>query len=242
MKKVIIIDDERDARLLIRQYLKPFTEFEVIDECSNGLEAVTKINEREPDIIFLDVQMPGLSGFQVVEQLIHIPKIIFTTAYDRYALKAFESNALDYLLKPYTSERFSKAIEKVVLQDHQRLVQAQKLASEIAASQYPDRFLVECGSKLVKVDTSDIYYLEAERDYTRIHAESKSYLSNYGIGLLELRLNPQTFLRVHRSYIVNMQYIKEVYKEGVGAQIVLKNDAVLNVSRSYIEAFKKHIY
>ena len=242
MKKVVIIDDEKDARLLIRQYLKAFSEFEIIAECSNGIEAVTKINSLEPDIIFLDVQMPGLSGFQVVQQLVHVPKIIFTTAYDRYALKAFDSNAIDYLLKPYTSERFAKAIEKILFQDRQNFMQAQKLASELVANPYPERILVECGNKLVKVDTPDIYFLEAERDYTRIHTADKSYLSNYGIGSLELRLNPQTFLRIHRSYIVNMQYMKEVYKEGVGAQIVMKNDKVLNVSRSYMDTFKKYIY
>lgn len=242
MNKVIIIDDEKDARLLIRQYLKPFTAFEIIAECSNGIEAVTAINELEPDIIFLDVQMPGLSGFQVVQQLVHVPKIIFTTAYDRYALKAFDSNAIDYLLKPYTSDRFSKAIEKITFQDRQAFLQAQKIAGELAGQQYPDRILVECGNKLVKVDMPDIYYMEAERDYTRIHTADKSYLSNYGIGSLEARLNPQTFLRIHRSFIVNMQYMKEVYKDGVGAQIVMKNDAVLNVSRSYMDAFKKYIY
>jgi two-component system, LytTR family, response regulator len=242
MKKVIIIDDEKDARLLIRQYLKPFTEFEIIAECSNGIEAVTKVNEAEPDVIFLDVQMPGLSGFQVVQQLIHIPKIIFTTAYDRYALKAFDSNAIDYLLKPYTSERFSKAIERITFQDRQSLVQAHKIASEMVACQYPDQILVECGNKLVKVDALEIYYLEADRDYTRIHTADKNYLSNYGIGSIELRLNPQMFLRIHRSYIVNMQYMKEVYKDGVSAQIVMKNDTMLNVSRSYMDAFKKYIY
>lgn len=242
MKKVIIIDDEKDARLLIRQYLKTYTEFEIIAECSNGIEAVTKVNEVEPDVIFLDVQMPGLSGFQVVQQLVHIPRIIFTTAYDRYALKAFDSNAIDYLLKPYTSERFSKAIERITFQDRQSLVQAHKIASEMVGSQYPDQILVECGNKLVKVDTPDIYYLEAERDYTRIYTADKSYLSNYGIGSIELRLNPQLFLRIHRSYIVNMHYMKEVYKDGVSAQIVMKNDTMLNVSRSYMDTFKKYIY
>src|SRR5918993_3632744 len=112
MKKVLVVDDEYDARSLIREYLNPFPEFTIIGESENGIDAVKKINTLEPDLVFLDIRMPGLSGFQVVQQLVHIPQIIFTTAYDQYALQAFDNNAIDYLLKPYTADRFFSAITK----------------------------------------------------------------------------------------------------------------------------------
>src|SRR6476620_8470001 len=119
-KKVIIIDDEEAARVLIKQYIANFQELEVIAECENGIEAVSAINRFEPDIVFLDIQMPGLSGFQVLKQIVHIPQIIFTTAYDQFAIKAFDLNAIDYLLKPYTRQRFNQAVSKLLLQqkDH----------------------------------------------------------------------------------------------------------------------------
>lgn len=242
MKKVLIIDDEQDARHLIRQYIIPFTEFKIEGECENGFEAVAMINKLEPDLIFLDIQMPGLSGFQVVQQMVHIPQIIFTTAYDQYALKAFDANALDYLLKPYTAERFNIAVAKALSQPNGGYIEARKVADEITGSAYPSRILVENGNKLTGLNTEDIIYLEADKDYTRIHTAAKSYLSNYGIGILEQRLNPSHFIRIHRSHIVNLIHIKEVVKEGATAQVILKNEKALNVSRGYMDEIKKRIF
>ncbi|HYE54341.1 MAG TPA: response regulator, partial [Chitinophagaceae bacterium] len=166
-KKVLIIDDESDARLLLRQYIEPYDEFEVIGECDNGLDAVTSINQLEPDLIFLDIKMPGLSGLQVVQQMIHVPRIVFTTAYDQYALKAFDSNAVDYLLKPYTAERFDKTVNKLTaLSDFNNV---QRVADDMTGTKYFSRILVESGSKFVTLAVKDILYIEAEKDYSRIH-------------------------------------------------------------------------
>lgn len=241
MKKVLIVDDESDARSLLREYLMPYTSFDVIGECENGLDAVQKINRLEPDIVFLDIQMPALSGFQVVQQIIHVPQIIFTTAYDQYALKAFDTNAIDYLLKPYTAERFSMAMTKASAYSITDFANTQKVADEYTGGP-PTRILVECGNKMVNIHVSEILFFEADKDYTRIHTEAKSYLSNYGIGVLEQRMDTNLFLRIHRSFIVNMNHVKEVHKEGYSVQVILKNEKCLNVSRSYMDGLRKFFY
>ena len=241
-KKVFIIDDESDARLLIRQYIQPYEQLEVIGECDNGIDAVEAINQFEPDLIFLDIKMPGLSGFQVVQQLIHVPQIIFTTAYDQYALKAFESNAIDYLLKPYTAERFNKAVSKLSTLSAFDQNKIQQMAQEFTGTRFFSRILVENGSRFINIATKDVLYIEADKDYSRIYTEAKSYLSNYGITVLEQRMDPALFFRIHRSYIVNIEHIKELHKEGSTAQIIMKNDVALNVSRSYMEDLKKLLY
>jgi two-component system, LytTR family, response regulator len=241
-KKVLIIDDENDARLLIRQYISSYNGYDVIAECDNGIDAVTSINQLEPDLIFLDIKMPGLSGFQVVQQLIHIPQIIFTTAYDQYALKAFESNAIDYLLKPYTAERFNKAMTKLSLLNGFHTSKVQTLAHEYSGTPFFTRILVESGNRFINLATNEVLYIEADKDYCKIHTESKAYLSNYGIGLLEQRMDPSQFLRIHRSYIVNIEHIKELHKDGSTAQVIMKNNHSLNVSRTYMEELKKLLY
>ena len=243
-RKVLIIDDENSARLLIRQYLEDNEQFEIVGEFDNGLEAVVAIDQLEPDLIFLDIKMPGLSGLQVVQEIIHVPQIVFTTAYDQYAVKAFDANATDYLLKPYTRERFDKAITKILRQTGSNFEQARQVAAAIADRTATDAttILVENGSKLVSLELKDVICMEADKDYTWMHTASKSYLSNYGISQLEQRLSPQTFLRVHRSFIVNINHIKEVHKEGASAELITSNNKVINVSRTYMPELKKLIY
>jgi len=241
-KRVYIIDDERDARTLICQYIQAYDFLEVIGECDNGIDAVKAVNQFEPDLIFLDIKMPGLSGFQVVQQLVHLPQIIFTTAYDQYALKAFESNAIDYLLKPYTAERFNKALSKLLTLSAFNQTKAQHIAQELSGNKFFSRILVENGNKFVNVPTKEILYIEADKDYSRIYTVDKSYLSNYGITVLEQRMDPSLFFRIHRSYIVNIEHIKELHKEGSTAQVIMTNDVALNVSRSYMEDLKKLLY
>lgn len=241
MKKLLIVDDESDARSLIREYLEPYADFEIIGESENGPDAVKKINTLEPDLVFLDIKMPGLSGLQVVQQLIHTPQIIFTTAYDQYALKAFDANAIDYLLKPYTAERFNQAMNKIATYKPADFLKTQRLADEYTGHS-PTHILVESGNKFINLKVEDIIYFEAEKDYTRIYTESKNYLSNFGIGILEQRMNQKLFMRIHRSYIVNIQFIKEVFREGYSVQVILKNDKSLNVSRSYMDELKKLLY
>lgn len=236
MKRVIIIDDESDARLLIRQYLQAFRDFEIVAEATNGREAVARINELEPDLAFVDIQMPGISGIQIIQHLVHLPQIIFTTAFDHYALRAFELNAIDYLLKPYTEERFNRAISRIQTQ-HLSNINHWKNMDET-----PSMILVENGNKLINLDVKDIIYLNADKDYTWIHTETGSYLSNFGISLLEQRMDKRLFLRIHRSFIVNLNYIKEVYRDGWSVQVILKNEKALNVSRSYLEDLRKYFY
>jgi two-component system, LytTR family, response regulator len=243
-RKVLIIDDESDARLLIRQYIEANHHFEIIGECDNGLDAVAAINQLEPDLVFLDIKMPGLSGLQVVQQIIHIPQIVFTTAYDQYALKAFDANAIDYLLKPYTRERFERAVTKILHHTHSNFELARKAASLIASknTETVNTILVESGSKLISLELRDIICMEADKDYTWMHTAAKSFLSNYGISQLEQRLPQGTFLRIHRSFIVNVNHIKEVHKEGASAQLTTTNNKVINISRTYMPELKKLIY
>lgn len=237
--KVIIVDDEEPARHLLRQYLSDYAELVIIAECSNGEEAVLLIDKLEPDLIYLDIQMPLLNGFQVIQKIIHIPKIIFTTAYDRFALKAFEVNAIDYLLKPYTEERFRQATVKclntagwrdiVQLSDH--------LQNE---TEFYSRLLIEHLGKLIAIQVTDIIHIEASGDYSKIHTNAPHpYLSSYGISKLEQKLSPKQFIRIHRSEIINITAIKEVYKDGNGGyDIILINDKKTKVSRGYAEKIK----
>ncbi|HUC83217.1 MAG TPA: LytTR family DNA-binding domain-containing protein [Flavisolibacter sp.] len=243
-QQVLIIDDESAARLLIRQYIEENENFEIIGEYDNGLDAVTGINALEPDLIFLDIKMPGLSGLQVVQEIIHVPQIVFTTAYDQYALKAFDANATDYLLKPYTRERFEKAIAKILHHSRSNFEEAKQVANFITsktAAEPVTTVLVESGSKLVSLELKDVICMEADKDYTWMHTAAKSYLSNYGISQLEQRL-PTSFLRIHRSFIVNISHIKEVHKESASAQLITSNNRVINVSRTYMPELKRLIY
>ena len=239
-KRVLIIDDEEASRLIIRQYLEDHSDMEVVGECNNGIEAVSSIDRMEPDLVFLDIQMPGFSGFQVLRNIVHVPQIIFSTAFDRYALQAFDSNAIDYLLKPYTKERFNQALSKLLMTGNspesiQNLTQG-------GSSNYYEKILLENGNKMVSIHIADIAYLEAEKDYTRVFTAEKNYLSNFGIGVLEQKLNPSFFIRIHRSHIVNINHIHEVYRENGDTYLILKNELSFKVSKGYAENIKKLMY
>lgn len=239
--RVIICDDEEDARLLIRQYCADYPSLEIIKECANGLEAVVAIDSLEPDLIFLDIQMPGLSGFQVLQNIVHVPQIIFSTAFDKFALKAFDNNAVDYLLKPYTRERFAKGINKVIHGAAANLESIKNLSSQLQSSYsaYPEKVLVEAGNRMISLSINDIVWIEADGDYTRIHTAQKFYISSYGITVLEQKLNPSVFLRIHRSALINTGQLKEVLKDSNGYYAVLQNGTSHKVGRTYVEAIKK---
>jgi two-component system, LytTR family, response regulator len=241
VKKVIICDDEEDARFLIRQYLNEYPQLELVKECSNGLESVTAIDSLEPDLIFLDIQMPGLSGFQVLQKIVHVPQIIFSTAFDNYALKAFDNNAVDYLLKPYTRERFSQAVNKVLISSTGNIEGIKKLSESLQSgyTTYAEKVLIEVGNRMISLKINDILWIEAEAEYTKLHTSNRSYLSNYGIGILEQKLNPALFTRIHRSAIINIHAIKEVFRDKNGYYVVLQNDSSHKVGRSYVEVIKK---
>lgn len=239
---VIIIDDEEASRGLIRQYLQAHPEMKVLGECENGIEAVQAINGLKPDLVFLDVQMPGLNGFEVLQEIAHIPLIIFTTAFDRFALRAFEINAVDYLLKPYTRQRFDMAVERIGQRADQQGLLSLAANMPLQQGSYPPRIFVETPGRLKSLDVQDILYLKAEKDYTRIHVAGQSYLGSQGISVQEKRLDPQRFLRVHRSYIVNIYHVREVYRDISKTFLVLNDQTEIVVGRSYLENLKKLIY
>jgi len=242
LKKVIIVDDESAGRKLISGYLQNFKNLVLVAEANNGVDAIQQINKFKPDLIFLDVQMPGLTGFEVLSHLEEIPQVIFSTAYDQYALQAFEVHALDYLLKPYTKERFAKAINRVNLHDHENQVQplAEKLIME--SQEFPERILVQSNKKLITIAVEDIIRIEADGDYSKLVTDTQTYLSNYGISKLEEKLNSNTFIRIHRSSIININFIKSADKYPSSYDVVMTNGDVVRVSRGYMENIRKLMF
>lgn len=243
MQKVVIIDDESASRTLLKQYLADYPSLIIVGEANNGVDAIKIINEFKPDIAFLDIQMPGLTGFDVIKHIEEIPQIIFSTAYDQYALQAFEVHAVDYLLKPYTKERFKTAILKLRNDDIQKVSTIQPLAeSLINPLQYPEKVLIQKGQKLITVAVNEIIWIEAEGDYSKIITNKGNFLSNYGISSLENKLNPQNFIRVHRSSIINLSFVREIQKQISSYDIVMQNADVVRVSRGYMENIKRLMY
>lgn len=237
MKKVIIADDEKAGRQLIKEYLADYPDLVLVGEANNGVDAIKEINEFKPDLVFLDIQMPGKTGFEVLNYLDEIPKIIFSTAYDEYALKAFEVHAVDYLLKPYTKTRFKTAIER--LSQDQNQLQALVQNVVLNDSTYPSRVLVQFNKKLVSIKVEDIVWVEAYGDYSKVHTATNAFLSNFGISELESKLNPEVFVRVHRSSIINLDQVKELDRYGKSYDVTMTNGEVVRVSRGYMETLKK---
>ena len=244
----IVVDDEKLARELLMEFLEPFEEIEVIAECGRGTEAVEKINSLKPDLIFLDVQMPGMDGFGVLEEIDHVPYVIFTTAYDKYALQAFENNAVDYILKPLDEDRFKQAINRA-----RQRIKSEKSATNIeellrtvqgedAREKYSSHLFVQKSEKLLNLDVRDIMHLEASGDYTVLSTKSDQFLSSSGIGKLEEKLDPEVFIRIHRSTIINLNYLKEIEKHFNGGLIVkMENGKSFPVSRTYAKQIRKKV-
>ncbi len=241
MRKVIIVDDEAAGRKLIKEYLEEFEDLILLGEANNGVDAVKIINEFKPDLVFLDIQMPGMTGFDVLTHLEELPQIIFSTAYDQYALKAFEVHAVDYLLKPYTKERFKVAVER--LSKSSEMNKARPLAESllIETSKFPERILVQKQNKLVTIAVEDVIRIEAYGDYSKLITKDETYLSNYGISTLEEKLNA-IFIRVHRSSIINLNKVKELNKYTKSYDVTMENGDVVRVSRGYMDNIKKLMY
>jgi two-component system LytT family response regulator len=184
--------------------------------------------------------MPGLNGFEVLEKLEELPVIIFSTAYDKYALKAFDAHATDYLLKPYTKQRFDTAISKITFEGSNKIID---LAEDLIQSKqkYPDRIIVEKGNKYVNTAVNDITHFEAFGDYSKIYTKDNTFLSSKGLGELEQRLDPEKFLRIHRSYIVNWTAVDVIDKQGKSYLLSLKNKVQLRVSRNNIHLIRDKI-
>lgn len=207
--KVVIIDDEPLARELVKEYLQAFSEVELLAECNDGFEGIKAIQQFQPDLIFLDIQMPKINGFEMLELIETPPAVIFTTAFDEFAIKAFESNAVDYLLKPFGKERFEKAIQKFL--QHAELPTSQQVVE--TAAQAPDqqnRVVVRDGNKIKIIPVNKIHYLEAADDYVKIITDEGTFLKKRTMSFFEQSLSRFYFVRVHRSYIANTQLITRI--------------------------------
>lgn len=242
MKKVIIVDDEAPARAIIKEFLQNHKDFILLGECNNGVDAVKMINTFKPDLVFLDIQMPGLTGFEVLQRLEEMPQVIFSTAYDQYAFKAFEVHAVDYLLKPIKQERFDEAIELIMNSSGTYLSQLHQLVDTLNEQEvYLTHILVSVRNKLVNIPVDNIIQISAEGNYARLITIDGSYLSSYGISKLEQKMPPQQFIRVHRSSIININFVKEVYTYPASYELVMKNEDVVKVSRSYLDNIRRLI-
>jgi two-component system LytT family response regulator len=237
--RAVIVDDEELARGLLREYLRGAGGVEVAAECANGFEAVKAIAEHKPDLVFLDVQMPKLDGFEVLELIDASVSVIFVTAYDQYAMKAFDANAVDYLLKPFSSDRFKKAIDRVRQRLGNPAPPAPKIsATELSAAARPpeqkfERIVVKDGTKVHIIPIDKLDYVEAQDDYIALRSEKKSYLKQQTISSIEAQLDPKKFIRIHRSYIVNLERIARIEPYTKDSRVaVLLDGSQLPVSRS----------
>ncbi len=240
MHKVIIIDDEPLARQLVRAFLQQHIGFEVVAECGDGFEGFKAIQEHTPDLIFLDVQMPKLNGFEMLELLDEKPSVIFTTAFDEYAMKAFEANAVDYLLKPVAKERFDKAVQKwqTAAATHQKQDIEQLQVSNVYEG-YQHRIVVKDNGLIRIIPADDIQFVEANDDYIKIVTKDGNYLKKSTLSQVEQSLNPQHFVRVHRSYIIPISQLVRIEPYEKESHIaLLQCGAKIPVSKSGMAKLK----
>jgi two-component system LytT family response regulator len=233
--RVAIVDDEAPARAILREYLEHDGDAEVVAECGNGFEAVQAVANLKPDLLLLDVQMPKLDGFEVLELIERDVAVVFVTAYDQYALKAFDVHAVDYLLKPFGPERLSQALDRV----RARLFQGPRRPPEPLAPRLRDpkrpitRVLIRDGANVHIVPLSKIDYAEAQDDYVSIHAEKRTYLKEQTMSDLEATLDPRHFVRIHRSYLLNLDRLAKVEMTDTDSRVaILRDDTRLPISRS----------
>ena len=231
----VIVDDEELARAILREYLAGHPEVEIVAECSNGFEAVKAVAELAPDLLFLDIQMPKLNGFEVLELIGQGPAVVFVTAYDQYALRAFEVHAVDYLLKPFTPERLSEALERAQLRmGRNEASPVPELVKRTRAANKPiERVLVKDGSRVHVIPVEKIDYIEAQDDYVGIKAGGKEYLKQDTMAELESLLPPERFIRIHRSYILNIDRLMRLEPYAKDSRVaVLADGTQLPVSRA----------
>jgi two-component system LytT family response regulator len=235
--RTILIDDEQPAREVVKHYLKDFPEIEILGEFSDGFSGLKAIQELKPDLVFLDVQMPKLTGLELLELLEQPPLIIFSTAYDQYAIKAFEMNAIDYLLKPYSRERFTQAVQKAMAQAGSGEQQAAPVQGLVKTLQ---RIAVKSRHKVSVVPIDDIIYLEAEGDYVMIYTRDAKHLKEKTMKYFETHLDPAQFIRIHRSYIINAKFIDRIeYYDKENYAVLTKTGAKLRASTSGYKLLKQ---
>lgn len=235
--RAIIIDDEQLARNIIKSYLIVHPEIKLVGIYSNGLDGLKAIQELQPDLVFLDVMMPKINGFEMLELLESAPVIVFSTAHDQYAIKAFETNAIDYLLKPYSQERFNESIikvkEKVNRQESSKNSLKGLLRDTQNAQEQLQRVVVKVGSKIHILAVDKIRYIEAMDDYVRLHTKESKYLKQQTMKYYEAHLPAGEFVRIHRSYILNVKEIFKLEPYGKDTHVaILKDQMQLPISRS----------
>ena len=231
--RALIIDDEELARGYLRELLAAHRDIEIAGECANGFDAVKAIAEQRPDLIFLDVQMPKLDGFEVLELIDSHPVVIFVTAYDQYAMRAFDAHAVDYLLKPFTADRLARAIERAQARIAERRPVPDVGAEARSPNERPQRIVVKDGTRVHVIPIARLDYVEAQDDYVALHSEGKSYLKQQAIASVEAMLDPAVFIRIHRSAIVNLERVARIEPYGKESRIAILHDgARLPVSRS----------
>lgn len=246
--RVVVVDDEELARALLREYIGASADIEIVAECANGFEAVKAISELKPDLVFLDVQMPKLNGFEVLELIGREVAVIFVTAYDEYAMRAFDEHAVDYLLKPFSRERFQKALERArqrlgeptsPKEAPAKLPPAELATAARAPQQFLQRIVVKDGPRIHIIPVDRLDYAEAQDDYVSLHSQGKSYLKEQTISGLEAALDPERFVRIHRSVIVNLERITKIEPYGKDSRVaVLTDGAQLPVSRAGYERLR----
>ena len=244
--RTLIVDDEPLARARLRRFLAEHPEIEVIGECGNGKDAVEAIRKDAPDLVFLDIQMPEMTGFDAIGKLKRneMPTVIFVTAYDQYALQAFEVHALDYLLKPFTRERLASAVERAKAQVKHRQrgeldERLESLLSDLRTERkYLDRLVVKTVGRVYFLKTDEIDWIEAAGNYLKLHIGRDAHMIRETMNSIEAKLDPDKFLRIHRSTIVNIDRIKELHPMFSGDySVILKNGAELSLSRNYRDRF-----
>lgn len=244
--KAIVIDDEPAARRLIKNLLQEHSDMvQVIAEAGNGKEAMEKIEELNPDLIFLDIQMPDLTGFEVIDQLTHKPNIIFTTAYEQYAIKAFETFSIDYLLKPIKEERLKQSLDKVQRFGRNQsfnLSQLQEIISQFRTPQKPTALAIKTGDRIILLRYESITHLEAQDNYVFAYtSDGQKYLTDHSLSGFEEKL-PSQFYRIQKSYIINKERIKEMHRHFSGRYLFIMDDKAgtrLTSGRTYYDAIKK---
>ena len=247
--KIIIVEDERPARDLLRTYLEEFSDLKVIGEYDNGFDGLKAINELMPDAIFLDVQMPKLTGFEMLEVLEHQPEVIFTTAYDQFAIRAFERNAIDYLLKPFSRDRFRVAISKLQSRMESKPKEEDgetgidRIRQHLAQSDEKlHRVVIKKSGKIHVISTGDINFLEAQDDYVMIYTDEGKFLKQQTMKYFEERLDSEQFVRVHRSYIANITRIERIEPyEKSNFILILKDGNKVPVSRGGMQVLKENL-
>ena len=238
--RTIIVDDEDLARQVIREMLTSHPEIEIVGECANGFDAVKAVTELKPDLMFLDVQMPKLDGFEVLELIADDVAVIFATAYDEHAIRAFEVHAVDYLLKPFRAERLNAALERAKNRMGKKPASApEQLARTARSGEYAERIVVKDGTRVHIFPALKLDYAEAQDDYVALASQGKKYLKQQTISSLETSLDPRCFVRVHRSYLVNLERVTRLEPYGKDSHVVILSDGSrLPVSRAGLARLK----